>query len=185
MWKDIVGYEGFYSIDEYGNILNLRTNKLISGYINNKGYKIVDLYKEGKREKFLVHRLVALHYVPNPNNYPIVLHKDNIKTNTYYENLIWGTYSENNSQAIRDGLNTVPRPDNRKYYEIYNGIKEDRIICCGVNEVIENIGYGTDSIVRNLLFRQEGIKQGRYENFKVRKVIKPIIIKPLSFNNLN
>lgn len=185
MWKDIRGFEGIYSIDEYGNIKNNKSNKLIKPYLSNKGYKLIDLYKNKKKYKFSVHKLVAINFVPNPNNYPIVLHKDNIKTNTYYKNLIWGTYSENNKQAIKDGLNKVPTPDNRKYYEICNGNKEDRIVCFGVNEVVENIGYGNNGIVRNLLFREDKIKTGLYQGYKVRKIIKPIIIKPISFNNLN
>lgn len=86
-----------------------------------------------------------------------------------------GTYSENNRQAISDGLNKVPVPDNRKYYELYNEFG-DSIICCGANVVIDNIGYGTDSVVRNLLFRNDKVKEGPYKGYKVRKknIIRPV-----------
>ena len=178
MWKDIIGYEGLYKINEYGDIFSILKNKLLKPYISNKGYKIVELWKDGIGKKFSVHKLVAINFVPNPNNFPIVLHRDNNKLNTYYKNLIWGTYEENNRQAIKDGLNRVPIPDNRKYYEIYNN--ENSIICCGVNEIIEKIEYGNDSIVRNIIFRGSKIKQGPYCGYKIRK---KNIIRPIRFTN--
>lgn len=51
----------------------------------------------------LVHRLVALTYIPNPENKPCVCHKDNNRTNNRVENLYWGTYKENTQQCIQDG----------------------------------------------------------------------------------
>lgn len=174
MWKDIIGFEGLYKINEYGDVFSIRSNKLLSPYITNKGYKCIDLQLNGRKSKFSIHKLVAIHFIPNPNNYPIVLHKDNNKLNTYYLNLKWGTYSENNSQAINDGLNKVPIPENRKHYQIYND--SEVIECYGAKEIINTIGYGTDNIIRNLLFRNQPIKQGKYIGYKIRKakVIKPI-----------
>lgn len=175
MWVDIQGFEGIYQLDEFGNIKSVITNELKNPYLNNKGYKCIDLYKDGKRYKYLIHRLVAIHFVPNPNNYPIVLHIDNVKTNTYYTNLQWGTYSENNAQAIRDGLNKVPIVDNRKYYKIFNE-SGDYILCYGTNQIIDTIGYGTESIIRNMLFRQTPIHSGEYAGYKVERTIVPFII---------
>lgn len=176
MWKDIIGYEGYYKINEYGDIIN--SDGLIKKpYISNKGYKIIDLYKDGESKKFLVHRLVAIHFVPNPDNCNIVLHLDNVKTNTYYTNLKWGTYSENNAQAVKDGLHEVPRPDNRRYYQIYNDT--DAVVCLGVNQIINTIGFGTDSTIRNYIFRQTPIPKGEYEGYNIRKIdfVKPIIFR--------
>ena len=48
-------------------------------------------------------RLVALAYIPNPNNYPIVCHKDNVVTHNWYKNLYWATQKDNMQQCIRDG----------------------------------------------------------------------------------
>ena len=173
MWIDIIDYDGYYKINEYGEIKNIN-GILLKPYISNKGYKCIDLHYNGKRRKYTIHRLVAIHFIPNPNNYPIVLHKDNNKLNTYYMNLEWGTYSENNSQAIRDGLNLVPKPENRKWYQIY---KDENVISCyGVNEIINTIGYGNESYIRNLLFRNQCISRGQYKGYMIRKakVIKPI-----------
>ena len=151
MWKDIIGFEGIYKINEYGDVMKISSGKILSPYINNHGYKMIDLHKNGKRCRWLIHRLVAIHYVRNPNNCPIVLHKDNNKLNTYYQNLEWGTYSENNSQAIRDGLNTIPRPDNRVYYELYSDSVS--FIIHGLENVrhLTNDIY-TDSNMRNLIY---------------------------------
>lgn len=174
MIKDIIGYEGLYRIDEYGNVYN-KDGILLRPYITNKGYKAIDLYKDGIRKKYLIHRLVAIYFVPNLYDYPIVLHKDNVKLNTHYINLQWGTYSENNSQAIKDGLNKVPRPDNRKFYKAYND--GNFIVCQRVKEVISLID-GTESIVRNALFRKTPIASGNYKGYYVEKtdLIKPFTI---------
>lgn len=53
--------------------------------------------------KKLLHRLVALVYIPNPENLPYVCHKDNVPTNNSVKNLYWGTQKDNMSQASRDG----------------------------------------------------------------------------------
>lgn len=52
----------------------------------------------------LLHRLVAIAHIPNPNNYPLVMHKDNDTTNNSVDNLMWGTASMNTKQAYKDGL---------------------------------------------------------------------------------
>ena len=115
----------------------------------------------------MVHRIVGVTFIPNPYNYPIILHKDNNKLNNHVSNLSWGTYSENNRQAIRDGLNKVPRPDNRKMYEIYT--KGYGIICNVIKEVMDRIQYRNDNSVRNYLYRGTQISTGPYANFYIRK----------------
>ena len=171
MIKDIMGYEGIYQINEYGDIRRVNDFKLIHPYITNKGYKAIDLHKNGIRTKFLIHRLVALHFVPNPNNYPIVLHKDNIKLNTHYSNLEWGTYSQNNAQAIKDNLNKVPTPDNRKVYAVFDESYEDINICFGAKEVIQ-LTNTSESIVRNCLNRESAIANGPYSGYYIGKLCK-------------
>ena len=137
---------------------------------------MIDLCKNGNKYKFLVHRLVALNFVPNPNNYPIVLHIDNIKTNTHYTNLKWGTYSENNKQAIHDGLNTVPRPDNRIYYEIRNN--SEFVNCAyGIDEVKEITKYNKSIRgLYSLIFRGSVLKDGPYKGCNIiQSNMKPAV----------
>lgn len=171
MWTDIIGFEQYYQINEYGDILSKTTNQMLSPYVNNKGYKCIDLYNNGIVKKCLIHRLVALHFVPNPNNYPIVLHRDNVKLNTYYKNLERGTCSQNNAQAIRDGLNKVPRPDNTKIYEVYNNY------CCyrikSINEIIKINKWGNDSTIRNYIRRKTPISTGVLKGYYIRLIVEP------------
>ena len=165
MWIDIKGYEGLYKLSDTGEILSLHKNIIIKPWITNKGYYCVDLSKDGVRKHYLLHRLMAEHFVPNPYNKPIVLHKDNNKLNILPSNLEWGTYSENNAQAIKDGLNTIPRPDNRKHFEIVG--TPYRTVLYGQDMVLNAIGYGSISVVQNLLHRQDIIKQGLYKGCKL------------------
>ena len=72
----------------------------LKGWNNNQGYPQVSI----DRKAISLHRLVAIAHIPNPNNYPIVMHKDNDKENASVDNLMWGTVSMNTKQAYEDGL---------------------------------------------------------------------------------
>ena len=173
MTKDIKGYEGLYQITDNSEVISVRTGKVLKPWTNNKGYNCISLNKDGERKHMLLHRLMAEAFVPNPNNDPIVLHKDNDKLNTDPSNLVWGTYSENNAQAIRDGLNTVPRPDNRKNFIITSGNNQDCIypICIhGLENVIKVIEYGNTQIAHNLVYRHDKIKQGPLKGYYVERL---------------
>ena len=69
---------------------------------NNKGYLVVDLYATNKRKTFLVHRLVAEAFVPNPHNFPCVNHKDENKRNNNADNLEWCTHEYNMAYGTRN-----------------------------------------------------------------------------------
>lgn len=73
-------------------------------YKSNKGYLIVNLYKEGKAHKFLVHRLVATYYIDNPNQLPCINHKDGNPLNNAIGNLEWCTHQYNMQHAWDTGL---------------------------------------------------------------------------------
>lgn len=86
---------------DYGN--NMFYHKSVFPNKNN-GYLYCGItYDEGQRQR-RVHILVAEAYIPNPNNYPVVMHKDNNKQNCCVENLKWGTVQENTQNAFNDGL---------------------------------------------------------------------------------
>ena len=110
IWKDIIGYECYYQIANYGNIKSLdrwvkgknNTVRLIKGRIlkpqkDKYGYLTIPLYKEGKIKRFLVHRLVAEAFLPNSDNLPLINHKDENKTNNIVSNLEWCDSKYNNS----------------------------------------------------------------------------------------
>ena len=79
------GHDRYYKIKE----------KILKSYINNKGYECVDLRINNKTRKFLVHRLVAFAFIPNPNNYEVINHKDSNPLNNDVKNLEWCTTSYN------------------------------------------------------------------------------------------
>lgn len=171
MIKDIKGYEGIYQITDNSEVIITKTGKCKKFWISNKGYKCVDLSKDGNVKHMLLHRLMAESFVPNPNNYPIVLHKDNDKLNTDPDNLVWGTYSQNNTQAVRDGLNIVPRPDNKKDFVITDndGNYITPFYYHGLESIINVIGYGNQQIGHNLVHRHDKIKEGPYKGYYVER----------------
>lgn len=107
IWKPILGYEGQYEVSNLGNVKSLkRRAKGHSGYqkkkdrllkprINKQGYATVSLCKDSKVKVMLVHRLVAIAFVPNPENKGIVDHIDVDKLNNNANNLRWCTQKEN------------------------------------------------------------------------------------------
>lgn len=106
IWKDIKGYENLYQVSNLGNV------KSLDKYINNgtglffkkgqnlkikvyKGYCYIRLNKNGEQKQFLLHRLVAEHFIPNPENKPCIDHINTDKTDNRIENLRWVTQKEN------------------------------------------------------------------------------------------
>lgn len=108
IWKDVVGYEGYYQVSNLGRVRSLdkevnclkgqkriakgKVLKLIP-YTN--GYLSVRLSADNAQKKVLVHRLVAIAFLPNPNELPEVNHKDEVRTNNCLDNLEWCDRSYN------------------------------------------------------------------------------------------
>lgn len=110
IWKDIEGYDGHYSVSNLGRVRsNERFYEMPNGSLKHLptiimkettsgcGYKRVKLLLNGKPKIMLVHRLVALAFIPNPNNYRCVNHKDENKQNNNVNNLEWCTHKYNSN----------------------------------------------------------------------------------------
>lgn len=106
-WKDVVGYETLFAVSEDGQVYSKRTNKILKQNLHPNGYFTIATKiggRSGKSLCFKVHRLVAQAFLPNEKNYPVVNHKDGIKTNNLVSNLEWCSYSENTKHAVYTGL---------------------------------------------------------------------------------
>lgn len=105
MMKKIEGFDRYY-ISKTGQILDIdydrtKKNKLLKQQTTLDGYKFVQLSKNGKIYNKRIHRLVAQAFIPNPNNYPQVNHKDEDKTNNNVDNLEWVTAKYNTNYGTR------------------------------------------------------------------------------------
>lgn len=117
-WISINGFDGFYSISNKGRIKSLDrtiTDKIGRKYIV-KGrimrpcisfkqeYPMISFYKNNKGETHYIHRLMGQYFIPNPNNYSQINHKNGNKKDFRLCNLEWVTRSENNNHAYSSGL---------------------------------------------------------------------------------
>ena len=108
IWKDVPGYVGLYQVSNLGNIRSLSKKRgwlqlrcrLMKVRKNKHGYLQVHLMNGNNRKTFNVHRLVAIAFIPNPENKPCIDHIDTDKTNNHVDNLHWVTYSENSLNPI-------------------------------------------------------------------------------------
>lgn len=141
MWKSITGFENKYWVNTKGQVKSKNGLKRID--IDPHGYVIVKLSKKTYR----VHRLVALAFIPNPENKPQVNHKDGDKTNNSVKNLEWVTNQENCIHAHKLGLCTNTgspkrvkqiRPDGvlvREYVSAVEAFKETGISRANIQKV--------------------------------------------------
>lgn len=111
-WTQIPGYEDRYLVSTWGNLWDIRKNERKANYEGSNGYRVTRI--DGKN--ILVHRLVAMAFIDNPENKPYVNHIDGNKANNMVENLEWVTAAENTMHAIRTGL--IDREYQWKQYDL-------------------------------------------------------------------
>ena len=122
-WKPVVGYEGFYEVSDTGKIKTLgrtiqqkdgrtRTikSKVMKDRTNNRGYHIISLNTGNSKKDHLVHRLVAMAFLPNPDNLEQVNHIDGNKDNNSVSNLEWCDQTHNMKEAYKLGLRKATLP---------------------------------------------------------------------------
>jgi hypothetical protein len=111
-WMPVAEYP-LYEASSSGRVRNAHTLHVLKPAPNSKGYLCALLYRGGKRDRrsFLVHRLVAQAFLPNPFNLPQVNHLNGQKKDNRVFNLEWCTQSHNMQHACAMGLATPPRRD--------------------------------------------------------------------------
>lgn len=155
IWKDLPEYEGLYQASNKGRIK--RNNHLIKLIIQKTGYLNVSLCKNGISKTCRVHKLIAKIFIPNPNNYQSINHKNGNKQDNRVENLEWCTQSYNNWHAtfiLDKGHNKLSMEDantirkdvlNGKYKnikEISEKYKCNRLI---IENILANNCYKTNN----------------------------------------
>lgn len=123
IWKDVKGYEGLYLVSNFGRIKRLplgkqypsrQTHNNIRKLAIKNGYYVVNLSKNGVVKYCFVHRLVAIAFLPNPDNLPFINHKDETRTNNRVENLEWCTHQYNvnyGTARIRQSISRANNPN--------------------------------------------------------------------------
>lgn len=99
----VIGFPN-YEIYQNGDVISLQSNRIMKTQISNSGYVLIHLSNNGFRKACTVHRLVATHFISNPENKIQVNHKDGNKLNNNVENLEWVTGKENMHHSIVTGL---------------------------------------------------------------------------------
>lgn len=120
MRKNIIGNLGCIGCSKYHVTKNGKVyscyrgrgwKRLSTNRIKNNGYVIITIRDNyGNKYTYNLHQLVAIAWIPNPYNKPIVGHKDNVRIHNHYKNLYWCTAKENTQQCIRDGRFIKSKP---------------------------------------------------------------------------
>lgn len=157
--KEIPEYEN-YLISECGTVVNNRTGRVLKPDITNRGYKRITVCKNNRVKRFAVHRLVALLFIPNPDNLPTVNHKDGNKLNNCKSNLEWMTQRENQDHAIKNNL--CPKGSDNKNSKW----KEEQIhkVCSLIQK----------RLTRSTILKMTGITKASFDDIRSRKSWKHI-----------
>ena len=176
IWKDIEGYEGYYQVSNMGRVKSLerkckcRSNgiKTIQSKILKpgvvKGYLRVNLRRNNKTKQYQIHRLVAITFLPNENNYPFVNHKDENPSNNRVDNLEWctpkynvnyGTARERLSKALKGKHSGEKHPMYGKQHKEESKKKMSErknkpVICITTGEVFKSVKEASEITGINL-----------------------------------
>ena len=155
MWKEIPNTDGLYLISDDAKVFSVRSNRLLKPYLQANGYWRLELNIGGKHKKYFLHRLVAEAFVPNPNGYPIINHKDENPSNNRADNLEWCTHKYNSNygtcqERIQSHRRTPSGADNPQSIRVYQYTLDGEFIAeygsCG--EAGRETGLRASSIAR-------------------------------------
>ena len=180
MMVEVKGYPG-YMINENGIVIN-KKGHVMRPALSNVGRLRVALERYDENGKLVsrtnksISRLVAENFIPNPDNLPIVMHKDNDILHDHVSNLKWGTQSENIQQAFAEGRKISGPNFTTNLYEVHNEDNSISYKCKGTKGVAELVGFSSERNVNPGV-----IKSGKYEGFIItnthKKIISPIIFE--------
>lgn len=159
IWKDIKGFENKYQVSNLGRVRSLKHShgyrdkpKILNGSLDSHGYKQVNLCKNGNRKLMFMHRLVAMAFIPNPNQYPYINHKDENPLNNSVWNLEWCTAQYNSTYGRAQDWKFKP-------IKMINTINKDVKSYKSIAEASKDLNIPTTTIV-NVLHRNSTMKNG-------------------------
>lgn len=174
IWKDIKGYEGWYQISNLGNVKSVKREikysngiivpypeKVLKGFIKPNGYKVIDLYKNKKKKKFYIHRLVAESFIDNPLNKPEINHINENKLDNRVGNLEWCTSSENKLAGTVVKRANETRKNKKVAYK--------KVAMCDLNDNIIQIFDSIEIAVNETGVNRKTIYNSCNNKFKTRK----------------
>ncbi len=137
IWKAIKGYEGYYEISNYGRVKSLQNRqynfktqqveiikreKILKSSKVKRGYYAISLVKNGESKSFYIHRLIAIAFIKNEFNKPVINHIDENKENNNIDNLEWCTQKENIQKYGNIKIKQYDKKGN--LIKIWNGLNE-------------------------------------------------------------
>ncbi len=179
VWKDVVGYEGYYQVSNLGRVKSLQTKayshakkcaipvmreKILKPFPDTDKYLMIDLKKDGNRNCQKVHRLVAKAFITNPDNLPQVNHKDENKQNNCVDNLEWCTNQYNSTYGT--AKQRMAQKQKKKVLQI-SATGEIVNKWNSVNEATRDLGVSKNTIA---LWALHGVKSRRYKNYTFKTV---------------
>lgn len=135
IWKDVIEYFGYYQVSNLGRVRSLkyqgkdREVPYIMSFDDSHGYKRVTFNLNGKRKRYMVHRLVAEAFIPNYDNKPYIDHINTIRDDNVVDNLRWVTHSENINNNISNNKRkkSLTGKNNGMYGKHLNETQKDNI----------------------------------------------------------
>lgn len=171
--KRIQGYEELYTISNYGEVFLIKNGLKRKTSITRAGYALITLSKNAVKKTFLLHRLVAEHFVPNPENKEEVNHIDGNKLNNKASNLEWVSGEENREKAIATGLiNSFSNRNNVFTEEQVHFIRE--LYSLGYSQSkLSRMFSVANSIIRNIVTNKTYQDKKEYEYFSANSHLSP------------
>lgn len=176
--EPIAGYQGKYFISPMGKVWN-NSKEHWQQQSAAGDYLKVALCLNGKKEQITVHRLVALHFLPNPHNHPIVNHIDGDKHNNCLSNLEWVSEEGNAQHALENGLRSgyLPIEIKRSF------LKQVLSNTTTIDELAKSIGRRLETLTRML--REQAKKDGLQYEWEIWRQARRASVAAKNLNKVN